>query len=178
MLKERSEPVRKRGPPKGFVKFYNSCNITISNVDHRYMGAMEQRLSNAEALLGTLICSNDPRVAAIISDISKDTFASSILTRIKEGQYGIRGRLAREQMESASLDGSQYTFLPPQLSLNSTGEPLSSKLDKGEYDLSSSEVLDIHDGFSYSVQCTQPRMARLSTTSPRVGRKGQRFLSL
>lgn len=117
------EPVRKRGPPKG------------------YMNALEQRLSNAEALLGALVCSNDPRATSIITDLSEDSLASSILSRIKEGGFGLSGRLAQEQLRSSSSEESRFVFNPPQLSLCSTNESLMSKLDM-EFDVPSIEWQD------------------------------------
>lgn len=95
------------------------------------MNALEQRLSNAEALLGALVCSNDPRAASIIADLSEDSLALAILSRIKEGGFGLSGRLAQEQLRSSSSEGSRFAFNPPQLSLSSTNEPLMSKLDMG-----------------------------------------------
>lgn len=95
------------------------------------MNALEQRLSNAEALLGALVCSNDPRATSIVADLSEDNLASSILSRIKEGGFGLSGRLAQEQLRSSSSEGSRFAFNPPQLSLISTNESLISKLDLG-----------------------------------------------
>lgn len=72
-------PVHKRGPPKG------------------YLSALEQRLNDAEALLGVLICSKDPRAASLIADLSKDPLASSIIHRVSKSEFGPTGRAERHQ---------------------------------------------------------------------------------
>ncbi|KIJ54067.1 hypothetical protein M422DRAFT_42332 [Sphaerobolus stellatus SS14] len=71
-------PVHKRGPPKG------------------YLSALEQRLNDAEALLGALICSKDPRASTLITDLSKDSLAQSIIHRVSNSEFGPAGRAERK----------------------------------------------------------------------------------
>jgi len=73
---------RKRGPPKG------------------YMSALEQRLNNAEALLGAIICSTDARATSLVSDISSDALASSTISRIREGEFGLADRAVQDARQS------------------------------------------------------------------------------
>ncbi|GJJ13475.1 hypothetical protein Clacol_007729 [Clathrus columnatus] len=76
-------PVHKRGPPKG------------------YLSALEQRLNDAEALLGALICSKDPRAASLISDLSMDPLASSIINRVSKSEFGPAGRAERARSSAS-----------------------------------------------------------------------------
>ncbi|GJJ13476.1 hypothetical protein Clacol_007730 [Clathrus columnatus] len=113
---QSTEPVRKRGPPKG------------------YMSALEQRLNNAEAILGAVICSADPRAISLIADLSTDTLACSTLRRIREGEFGPGGR-TKGYIRANSSNGSQNNSgnsPPNQLPLYTTDESLLSKLDSGE----------------------------------------------
>ncbi|KAF8529783.1 hypothetical protein BU17DRAFT_79912 [Hysterangium stoloniferum] len=75
---EIPELARKRGPPKG------------------YLSALEQRLNNAEALLGAIICSTDARARSLISDVSSDPLASSIISRIRDSEFGLAGRAVQD----------------------------------------------------------------------------------
>jgi len=63
-------PSFKRGPPKGYIH------------------ALERRLHEVEALLGTIICSSDPRARSLISELSKDPLAENIVHRVKVGPFG------------------------------------------------------------------------------------------
>ncbi|CAE7227860.1 unnamed protein product [Rhizoctonia solani] len=67
-------PSRKRGPPKG------------------YIDAIEARLHQLEALLGTLIASPDPRAQSLIADIISDPLARHIIARVDESPFGSRGK--------------------------------------------------------------------------------------
>ncbi|KAH7337849.1 fungal-specific transcription factor domain-containing protein [Rhizoctonia solani] len=67
-------PSRKRGPPKG------------------YIDAIEARLHQLEALLGTLIASPDPRAQSLIADIITDPLARHIISRVDESPFGSRGK--------------------------------------------------------------------------------------
>jgi hypothetical protein len=62
------------------------------------MNALEQRLSNAEGLLGAIICSNDSRAMSLISDLSTDALANHIIDRVREGEFGLGGRATRESV--------------------------------------------------------------------------------
>jgi hypothetical protein len=76
------EPSHKRGPPKG------------------YLSALEQRLHDAEALLGAIISSNDSRATTLVTDLSKDSLASSIITRVTNSSFGPVGRNALRHRDS------------------------------------------------------------------------------
>ncbi|KAG8687561.1 hypothetical protein FRC11_006988 [Ceratobasidium sp. 423] len=67
-------PSRKRGPPKG------------------YIDAIEARLHQLEALLGTLIASPDPRAQSLIADMITDPLARHIIARVDESPFGSRGK--------------------------------------------------------------------------------------
>lgn len=68
-------PSHKRGPPKGYIL------------------ALERRLHQVEALLGTIISSDDPRARGLVNDLSRDQLAAHIVRRVKIGPFGPRGRL-------------------------------------------------------------------------------------
>ncbi|CAE6481243.1 unnamed protein product [Rhizoctonia solani] len=67
-------PSRKRGPPKG------------------YIDAIEARLHQLEALLGTLIASPDSRAQSLIADLITDPLARHIIARVDESPFGSRGK--------------------------------------------------------------------------------------
>lgn len=71
------------GPPKG------------------YIDAIESRLHQLEAILGTFISSNDPRARSLIADIAQDPLASQVISRVDSSPFGRQGRaeaaLAKEQ---------------------------------------------------------------------------------
>ncbi|QRV98551.1 Fungal specific transcription factor domain [Ceratobasidium sp. AG-Ba] len=67
-------PSRKRGPPKG------------------YIDAIEARLHQLEALLGTVIASPDPRAQSLVADLITDPLARHIIARVDESPFGSRGR--------------------------------------------------------------------------------------
>ncbi|KIJ50913.1 hypothetical protein M422DRAFT_244864 [Sphaerobolus stellatus SS14] len=71
-----SEPTQKRGPPKG------------------YLAALENRLHEAEALLGAIISAEETRAKTLIADLSKDDLANAIIMRITNSVFGPRGRVA------------------------------------------------------------------------------------
>jgi len=67
-------PSHKRGPPKGYIL------------------AIERRLHQVEALLGTIIASDDPRARGLLADLSKDQLAGQIIRRVDTGPFGPKGR--------------------------------------------------------------------------------------
>ncbi|GJE87494.1 Zn(2)-C6 fungal-type domain-containing protein [Phanerochaete sordida] len=87
-------PSHKRGPPKGYIL------------------ALERRLHQVEALLGTIISSDDPRARGLIQDLSRDQLAAHIIRRVKIGPFGPRGRLqqpfgsTKEDFLTAIMAGS------------------------------------------------------------------------
>lgn len=104
------------------------------------MSALEQRLSNAEGLLGAIICSNDPRAMSLVSDLSTDSLANHIISRVREGEFGLSGRAARESAP-ANLLSAEDTSEPRRLSAVSPvnegtdDRPLVSRLDDGWFRL-------------------------------------------
>ncbi|KAH9833806.1 fungal-specific transcription factor domain-containing protein [Rhodofomes roseus] len=69
-------PSHKRGPPKGYIL------------------AIERRLHQVEALLGTIIGSEDQRARGLIQDLSQDELARQIIQRVDVGPFGPKGRVA------------------------------------------------------------------------------------
>ncbi|KAI0065878.1 hypothetical protein BV25DRAFT_1988957 [Artomyces pyxidatus] len=69
-------PSHKRGPPKGYIH------------------AIERRLHQVEALMGTLIGSSDPRAQSLFKDLSKDPLARQVIHRVNHGPFGPKGRLS------------------------------------------------------------------------------------
>jgi len=113
------------------------------------MNALEQRLSNAEGLLGAIICSNDSRATSLISDLSTDVLANSIIQRVREGEFGLGGRAAREigPPESAIADAREEqphastASSPRDTRVEKSDRSLMSKLDDGTFGYSSSLFL-------------------------------------
>ncbi|KAH9899464.1 hypothetical protein C8Q73DRAFT_638470 [Cubamyces lactineus] len=69
-----ADPSHKRGPPKGYIL------------------ALERRLHQVEALLGTIIGSDDPRARSLVQDLSRDKLASHIIQKVHVGPFGPGGR--------------------------------------------------------------------------------------
>ncbi|KDQ57029.1 hypothetical protein JAAARDRAFT_35629 [Jaapia argillacea MUCL 33604] len=67
-------PTHKRGPPKGYIH------------------ALEQRWYQAEAILGAILASADPRAQNIISILRQDDIAQEVLNRVNAGPFGPMGR--------------------------------------------------------------------------------------
>ena len=59
-----------------------------------YILAIERRLHQVEALLGTIIGSEDPRARGLIQDLSQDELAKQIIQRVDVGPFGPKGRVA------------------------------------------------------------------------------------
>ncbi|KAF7789444.1 hypothetical protein EIP86_000389 [Pleurotus ostreatoroseus] len=78
----------------------------------RYILALERRLHQVEALLGTIISADDPRARGLIDDLSRDQLAAHIIRRVKVGPFGPRGRLqqpfgsTKEDFLAAIMTGS------------------------------------------------------------------------
>ncbi|KAH9854944.1 hypothetical protein C2E23DRAFT_867059 [Lenzites betulinus] len=79
------EPTHKRGPPKGYIL------------------ALERRLHQVEALLGTIISSDDPRARSLVQDLSRDRLASQIINKVHVGPFGPAGR-AKHPFSSTKED--------------------------------------------------------------------------
>ncbi|KAI8982762.1 hypothetical protein BD414DRAFT_491049 [Trametes punicea] len=69
-----TDPSHKRGPPKGYIL------------------ALERRLHQVEALLGTIIGSDDPRARGLVRDLSRDKLANHIINKVHVGPFGPGGR--------------------------------------------------------------------------------------
>ncbi|KAI0050188.1 hypothetical protein FA95DRAFT_1570714 [Auriscalpium vulgare] len=69
-------PSHKRGPPKGYIH------------------AIERRLHQVEALMGTIIGSSDPRAQGLFQDLSRDPLACQIIHRVEHGPFGPKGRVS------------------------------------------------------------------------------------
>ncbi|KAI0638577.1 hypothetical protein C8Q77DRAFT_441214 [Trametes polyzona] len=80
-----TDPTHKRGPPKGYIL------------------ALERRLHQVEALLGTIISSDDPRARSLVSDLSRDRLASHIINKVHLGPFGPAGR-ARHPFSTTKED--------------------------------------------------------------------------
>lgn len=59
---------------------------------HRYILALERRLHQVEALLGTIIGSDDPRARGLVQDLSKDQLANHIIQKVNVGPFGAKGK--------------------------------------------------------------------------------------
>ncbi|QRV84496.1 Fungal specific transcription factor domain [Ceratobasidium sp. AG-Ba] len=117
-------PSRKRGPPKG------------------YIDAIEARLHQLEALLGTVIASPDPRAQSLVADLITDPLARHIIARVDESPFGSRGRdqdgtrdpKARSHINSARsaiLNGGIGFDVPPATGKTNSGLaslPLNTKM--------------------------------------------------
>jgi len=64
------------------------------------LSALEQRLHDAEALLGAIISSNDSRATTLVSDLSNDPLAGSIISRVTNSSFGPVGRNVLRQRNS------------------------------------------------------------------------------
>ncbi|TFY65249.1 hypothetical protein EVG20_g5664 [Dentipellis fragilis] len=69
-------PSHKRGPPKGYIH------------------AIERRLHQVEALMGTIVGSADPRAKSLLRDLSQDPLARQIIHRVDHGPFGPKGRVS------------------------------------------------------------------------------------
>ncbi|KAA1466766.1 hypothetical protein DENSPDRAFT_52290 [Dentipellis sp. KUC8613] len=69
-------PSHKRGPPKGYIH------------------AIERRLHQVEALMGTIVGSTDPRAKSLLRDLSQDPLARQIIHRVDHGPFGPKGRVS------------------------------------------------------------------------------------
>ncbi|EIW61386.1 uncharacterized protein TRAVEDRAFT_44201 [Trametes versicolor FP-101664 SS1] len=69
-----TDPTHKRGPPKGYIL------------------ALERRLHQVEALLGTIISSDDPRARSLVQDLSRDKLANHVINKVHVGPFGPAGR--------------------------------------------------------------------------------------
>ncbi|KAF8514204.1 hypothetical protein BU17DRAFT_94692 [Hysterangium stoloniferum] len=94
------EPSHKRGPPKGLGIFIIYWTWTNSPGAQRYLSALEQRLHDAEALLGVIISSHDPRATTMILDLQKDSLAAAIIARVANSSFGPVGRNALQHRDN------------------------------------------------------------------------------
>ncbi len=64
----------------------------LTNHVARYILALERRLHQVEALLGTIIGSEDPRARGLVQDLTRDKLANHIIQKVNVGPFGPRGR--------------------------------------------------------------------------------------
>ncbi|KAI0775856.1 hypothetical protein BD413DRAFT_610580 [Trametes elegans] len=57
-----------------------------------YILTLERRLHQVEALLGTIISSDDPRARSLVQDLSRDKLANHIINKVRVGPFGPVGR--------------------------------------------------------------------------------------
>lgn len=90
------------GPSKGVCKAAQSNLEAFLLTFHcfRYLSALEQRLHDAEALLGVIISSPDPRATTMVQDLSKDSLAAAIIARVTNSTFGPIGRNALQHRDS------------------------------------------------------------------------------
>jgi hypothetical protein len=60
-------------------------------------------MRHAEALLGVIMQTSDPRAISLISDLRQDELASSILNRVDAGEFVRRSRLFSLATHSLNL---------------------------------------------------------------------------
>jgi hypothetical protein len=58
-----------------------------------YLSALEEEKHQMEALIGTLLASQDPRARTLIQDIVQDPLAREVLSRVDRSIVGTQGRL-------------------------------------------------------------------------------------
>lgn len=86
-----SAPTAKRGPAKG------------------YLHALESHCHAVEALLGILLSLPDRRAITLLTELSDDPYARTVLDQVNASAFGYRGRELREPKASASTDASTIT---------------------------------------------------------------------
>ncbi|TFY83060.1 hypothetical protein EWM64_g952 [Hericium alpestre] len=59
-----------------------------------YIHAIERRLQQVEALMGTIIGSTDPRAQGLLRDLSQDALAKQIIHKVDHGPFGPKGRVS------------------------------------------------------------------------------------
>ncbi|KZO89639.1 hypothetical protein CALVIDRAFT_571629 [Calocera viscosa TUFC12733] len=92
-------PSRKRGPPKG------------------YIDKLEAKMHRLQALIGTIMLSEDPRAQSIVTDLSGDPLAREVLAQVEASPFGSAGRSGHIPMPSLRFDDME-----DQLGLNTIEE--------------------------------------------------------
>ncbi|GBE80077.1 hypothetical protein SCP_0212800 [Sparassis crispa] len=153
-------PSHKRGPPKGYIL------------------AIERRLHQVEALLGTIIGSDDLRARSLVQDLSQDDLARQIIHRVEIGPFGPRGRVAhpfgstKEDFLASIMNGVEISFRPdnrsPEADVGALVSPSSNWQDCLYHVLRASGSGSSHEssmGRGYS-SSSQSHTESLSLTSP------------
>jgi len=84
----------------------------------RYLSALENRLHEAEALLGVIISLEDTRAKTLVNDLATDDLAKAIITRITNSIFGPKGRAAlRAQL--GNEDGKRGSHSLPKAPIES-----------------------------------------------------------
>lgn len=89
-------PSFKRGPPRGYIQ------------------ALEQRLKQVEAVLGTIAGTPDARAQSIVHDLKQDRLARAILDRVDNGPPGVTGRTTRGPNANYTTFMSEMSTHPSQ----------------------------------------------------------------
>ncbi|KAF8308168.1 fungal-specific transcription factor domain-containing protein [Cantharellus anzutake] len=84
-----TQPPPVRGPPKG------------------YIDAIETRLHQLEAILGTFISTSDPRAQGLIANLRQDGLASAVIDRVDSSPFGTKARISVAAQGSFSADKSK-----------------------------------------------------------------------
>ncbi|EJU01612.1 hypothetical protein DACRYDRAFT_100452 [Dacryopinax primogenitus] len=92
-------PSRKRGPPKG------------------YIDKLEAKMHRLQALIGTIMLSDDARAQSIVNDLSGDPLAREVLAQVEASPFGSAGRSGHIPMPSLRFDDME-----DQLGLNTIQE--------------------------------------------------------
>jgi hypothetical protein len=86
-----------RTEPEEVSRSPSSCEHLL-NLHYRgpakgYLSALEEEKHQMEALIGTLLASQDPRARTLVQDIAQDPLAREVLSRVDRSIVGTQGRL-------------------------------------------------------------------------------------
>lgn len=73
------------------------------------MRALEERCHAVEALIGILLSIPDERAVSLLSELAEHPYARSMLERVNESAFGMRGRVeAAAKLSEAELNNSEH----------------------------------------------------------------------
>ncbi|KDQ12430.1 hypothetical protein BOTBODRAFT_67359 [Botryobasidium botryosum FD-172 SS1] len=139
-------PSRKRGPPKG------------------YIDAIESKLHQMEALLGTIITSTDPRARTLIADLSQDAFAREIIARVDDSPFGNRGRKELEAGEGSSSRGKRSSHITAR-QVHALTSGMASRLNSDPYEWQSQKTDRSQSLDQSAYDLTDPSSSIISASS-------------
>lgn len=70
---------------------------------YRYLTDLKARCNSLEALLGILLSLKDPRTVSLLTELTKDPYAESILEQVREGPFGPKERVPRVEGSSPTV---------------------------------------------------------------------------